>query len=159
MARVFPVGLRRGEKLVHVTINLPARGPGLPASIPFRADTPVGCVIQRDAGDPPVPVQFEVVGGSAEAGVATLIGGAKLMATGQVVLRGDAQTAPLAEGQAAPLRLRAIFNGQECGSSQGFSVCSHPSAVHNGPECLPHVGYDGGTVRVGMYIEIRVESD
>jgi len=100
-----------------------------------------------------------VSGCSDENGRTTLIGGAQLMATGQLILRGDIQTAPLAGGQAGPLRLRAVFNGQECGSSTAFSVCSHPSAVYNGPECLPHVGYEDGTMRVGMYIEIRIKSD
>jgi hypothetical protein len=127
---------------MQITIDIPPRGPGLPASIPYRNLTSIKVTIQRDAADPPGTVRIDVVNCSAENGAASVVAGAELDQTGVVIIRGEAQTEPYHSGQ---LQVRARFHAQEQ-LSNGFSVCAHPVAVQNGPDYSSHV-----------YIEIREE--
>ncbi|HEV8068330.1 MAG TPA: hypothetical protein VGP76_11385 [Planctomycetaceae bacterium] len=127
---------------MQITIDIPPRGPGLPASIPYRNLTSITVTIQRDPAEPNDPVWIDVVNCSPENGAASVVAGAVLDQTGVVLLRGEAQTQPDHSGQ---LRVRARFLAQE-ELSGWFSVCAHPIAVQNGPDYCSHV-----------YIEIREE--
>ncbi len=140
---------------MNISFAIPQRSPGPLQSIPFRRETPVQCVIQRDAADPNGPVHIGVVNSSADNGTATVVSGGQLQVSGEVRLSGDGQTGV---GHSGQLRLRAVFNGQEW-DSEPFSVCSHPIEVQNGPECLPHVFFEDGTLWVGMFIRILLVSD
>jgi hypothetical protein len=152
---------------MNVTIQLPARGPGLPQSIPYRKDTPVNIIIQRDQNDPPGPVQFDIAGCSVVNGVASMASANELPASGQIIIHGERQTTP---GNSGLIQVRAQFNGQEF-LSDGFSVCAHPAAIVNGPDCAPHVylkatvdpvvhGQDAAReYLVGLFVSLRVVSD
>jgi hypothetical protein len=139
---------------MQVTITIPPRGDAPTISIPFRRITQLHCEIQRDAADPQDPVAFEVEGVSQQNGAAVIVGDNTLMASGSLRVRGDQQTMP---GHSAHLRVRWLVNGVAVpgGHSVPFSVCAHPAAVVNGPDCVAH--YSDG--RVGMYISIGIVAD
>jgi hypothetical protein len=160
---------------VQITIEIPARGQGLPASIPCRNLTSINVTIQRDAVDPPGTVRIDVVNCSPENGAASVVAGAELAHSGVVLLRGEAQTRPDHSGQ---LLVRARFQAQEQ-LSNGFSVCAHPVAVQNGPDYSSHVYIEirkepfaddkkegdkktappTKQLRAGLYVELLVKSD
>lgn len=152
---------------MQITIVIPPRGQGLQQSIPYRRLTQVQVNIQRAVGDPPDPVLIDVIHCSADNGTASVVGAAELVDSGVVQLRGDEQTQP---GHGGQLQVRALFNAQQV-LSTGFSVCAHPSAVHNGPDRAPHVYIEVRQdpfnaanqptmeLMAGMYVEVLVESD
>lgn len=141
---------------MQVTIEIPVRGPAPTISIPYRRVTEFKCDIQRGPNDSPDAVTFVVEGYSPLFGSARIIGATTLLQSGSIKLLGETQTEP---GSSAGLSVRAMINGAYVGNgSQPFSVCAHPAAVTNGPECVPHYS-DEGSNRVGMYISIGVVSD
>lgn len=144
---------------MRVTIAIPSRGKGLPRSLPFRQVTVVNVTIQRNPGDPQEPVQFVVDNRSEENGVASIGGTHELLATGEIHIRGDVQTEPDHSGQ---LVIRAMFGGNLVGTSDGFSVCSHPTCVENGPQhetmTLGHIESDNAAVGLKVWIHLRSDS-
>lgn len=125
-------------------------------SIPFRRLTEFTCEIQKDPNDSPDPVTFVVEGNSQQNGSARIIGTTKLAQTGKIKLLGVSQTELTHSGK---LYVRAMFKGAYVGAgSNPFSVCAHPAAVKNGPECVAHYSDEEG-LRVGMYTSIGVVSD
>ncbi|WP_422927533.1 hypothetical protein [Singulisphaera sp. PoT] len=142
---------------MHIEIAIPHRGPGLAPSIPYRKSTPITVTINRDPLDLPGPVQIEVINSSNDNGSAILEGAVSLDETAQIQLRGNSQTRPSHSGQ---LRIRARFQDLTV-DSQGFSVCAHPCAVTNGPEC--HAEYypypEPTNSQMGMQVEIGFLSD
>jgi hypothetical protein len=152
---------------MQIAITIPPRGQGLQPSIAYRRITPVNVTIQRDATDPPDPVLIDVIHCSAENGTASIVGAAELVSSNTVQIQGDEQTQP---GHGGLLRVRARFSTQQV-LSDGFSVCAHPCAVHNGPDHAPHVYievrqdlFDAALqatteFMAGMYVELRIESD
>ena len=152
---------------MNVAFQIPARGPGLPLSIPYRRDTQVEILIERHDNDPPGPVAIDILHTSGLNGIASLVTGEELLASGHVIIRGAHQTMPNNSGL---IQVRARFNGQEF-LSDGFSVCAHPAAVKNGPECSAHVyvrvsidplnaGQELGQEHlVGMFIRLGIVSD
>lgn len=140
-----------------VTITIPARGNAAEASIPYRRLTKLTYAIQRDANDAPDPVTFVVEGMSTDHGSARIIGPKESQGdSGTITVLGENQTE---KGSSANLYVRAKMSGTEVApGSPPFSVCAHPAAVTNGPECIAHYSEEEG-LRVGMYISIGVVSD
>jgi hypothetical protein len=143
-----------------LTITLPSRGPGLPPSLRFRKETPVAVTIQRNPGDPEGAILFEVVNTSAANGEASIVGAHELLESGVIQVRGDVQTEPDHSGQ---LVIRALLNGNVVGSSDGFSVCSHPTCVENGPQhetmTLDHPESDHSSVGLKVWMRLPSDSD
>src|SRR4051794_27273898 len=111
---------------VHVQVSIPNRGAGLPTSIPFNRDTLVQVEILPSLAGTADAIDFSISGGSPQNGEAVVVAGAQLQASGSVTVRGTTQTQP---GSSGNLQLVARLNGQQRGSSGGFSVCAHPCAV------------------------------
>jgi len=144
---------------MHVTIAIPSRGIGLPRSLRFRQVTAVAVTVQCDPGDPQGPVEFVVANASGENGVASVEGPQELLETGTIHVRGNAQTEP---GHGGLLVIRAMCGGTLVGTSDGFSVCSHPTCVENGPQhevmTLAHVESDNAAVGLKVWIRLRSDS-
>jgi hypothetical protein len=68
---------------MNVTFALPARGQGLPPSMPYRKITAALITIQPDQGDPHDPVRLDVVNCSDSNGVASIVAGSELQQTRQ----------------------------------------------------------------------------
>lgn len=145
-------------QLVNVQVAIPGRGPGLPPSIPFNRDTPVQVQIHPSLAGTPDSIAFTIAGGSAQNGDAAVVTGGQLKASGNLTIRGTAQTQP---GSSGNLRLIATLNGQQRAASGGFSVCAHPCAVENGPHHVPYQIHPGSIANgvVGMEVRIVVVSD
>jgi peptidoglycan hydrolase-like protein with peptidoglycan-binding domain len=123
--------------------------PGVPPSIPSRKTYQVDVTIQ-----PPLTagqaVDIEIINGSAANGTAT-VSPTKLGTCGKVVVTGERQTTP---GNAGQLRIQAKLNGQVLATSEGFSVCAHPSAV---PITSSKRLVDPS--HIGIAVRVQVESD
>lgn len=128
----------------------------MPASIPYLRDTEIQVDIVREDGDAALPVTFSITGRSDENGYAEFVDDEPLMESGTITLRGTAQTEP---GHSRNIRLRAEWDEHEAALSTGFSVCAHPCAVHNGPNYSPHIADDADGRWVGLFVQIRLESD
>ena len=140
---------------MKITIHSIDRGGGLPPSIRFRRDTSIPVEIDWES-DLPSPVAFTVIGVSSQTGEAELVGSHELEQSGRIALRGTSQTEP---GHCGKIAVQANWNGMTVAVSDGFSVCSHPNAVWNGPECLPHASDDISGDVAGMLVQIRITSD
>ncbi|QDV20031.1 hypothetical protein Pan153_47000 [Gimesia panareensis] len=145
-------------QIVNVQLMIPDRGPGLPPSIPLNRDTLVRVQINPSLAGTQDSIAFTITGGSAQSGDAVVVGGEQLKASGNLTIRGTAQTQP---GYARDLRLVATLNGKQQATSGGFSVCAHPCAVENGPHHVPYQinpeSLEKGVV--GMEVQIVIVSD
>jgi hypothetical protein len=99
--------------------------PGVGRRIPPRKDVVVNVTI---TGLTPSTNAVISLAGAGAGGNATIDGGAtkSLAASGNVTLRGTAQTAP---GSAGALALVAKVGGTEIGRSNGFTICAIPTTV------------------------------
>ncbi|MGH8430576.1 MAG: peptidoglycan-binding domain-containing protein, partial [Solimonas sp.] len=123
--------------------------PGVPPSVPPRKTYKVDVTIQ-----PALPagqvVEIEIINGSNDNGTAT-VSPTRLSASGQVTVTGDRQTSP---GHAGQLRVQAKRNGKILATSDGFSVCAHPSAVR-----ITSSKQLVGPKHMGISVRIQIESD
>lgn len=140
---------------MKITIHSIDRGSGLPPSIRFLRNTSIPVEIDWER-DQPSPVVFTVIGGSSQTGKAELVGSHELQQSGRITVRGTSQTEP---GHSGQITVQADWNGRTVAVSDGFSVCAHPNAVWNGPECLPHASADISGDVAGMLVQIRITSD
>ena len=143
---------------MQLTFAIPSRGEGLAPSLPYRQTTPIAVTIEREPSDAQDAVLFEVVGSSALNGTAAIVEPDQLLETGVIEVSGDAQTEP---GSSGHLFIRAVLDGDPIATSDGFSVCAHPTSVENGPQfetiTLEHAESDGSMI--GLKVWIRLPSD
>lgn len=123
--------------------------PGVPPSIPPHKTYQVDVSIQ-----PPLAagqaVDIEIINGSTANGTAR-VSPTQLTKSGPVIVTGDAQTMP---GHAGQLRIQAKLNGQVLATSDGFSICAHPSAVR-----ITSSGRLVAPAHIGISVRVQIESD
>jgi hypothetical protein len=122
---------------------------GVPASVPPHKTYQVDITIEPplSAGE---EVQIEIINTSSTNGSAT-VSPKSLRASGRVTVTGDRQTQP---GHAGQLRIQATLNGEVLATSDGFSVCAHPSAVR-----IVSSQRLVDPTHIGISVQVQVESD
>jgi type VI secretion system secreted protein VgrG len=94
-------------------------------------------------------LEMSIVNGSDDNGYAHVTP-RQISTTTTVTVTGDVQTKP---GKAGQLKIQATLDGVKKAESQGFTVCAHPTTVHNRYKS----DIDGGTV--GAAVSVSLDSD